>query len=119
MDKLENEIKTVKDRVSQMKPMLLVLHRSVIDVDRNQESLEHQVSICKQGSTTLEKRLCALKKYVDDMGQHLNGAIERINDLHQALKKDLEYDEMSICDEEIGLEDKDVECQTEGKIKKQ
>ena len=56
MDKLENEIKTVKDRVSQMKPMLLVLHRSVIDVDRNQESLEHQVSTCKQGSTTLEKK---------------------------------------------------------------
>ena len=56
------------------------------------------------------------------MGQHLNGAIERINGLHQALKelvKDLEYDEMSTSDEEFGLEDKDVEYQTEGKIKKQ
>ena len=118
MDKLENEIKAVKDRVTQMKPMLLVLHRSVIDVDRNQESLEHQVSICKQDSTTLEKRLCALEKYVDDMTELLNGAIDRIIDLHQALKEiktDLEYDEMSTCDEE----DNTAECQTEGKIKKQ
>ena len=118
MDKLENEIKTIKDRVSQMKPMLLVLHKSVIDVDRNQESLEHQVSTCKQDSTTQEIRLRALEKYVDDMREVLNGAIDRINDLHQALKEiktDLEYDEMSSCDEE----DNTAECQTEGKIKKQ
>ena len=116
MDTLENEIKIVKDNVSQMKPMLLVLHRSVIDVDRNQECLEHEVFVCKQCSTDLEKRLCALEEYVNAMGQNLNGAIDRINDLHQTLeelKNDLEYDE------EFGLEDKDMECQTEGKIKKQ
>ena len=84
MDTLENEI-----------------NRSVIDVDRNQECLEHEVSICN-----LEKRLCKLKEYVNAMGQHLNGAIERINSLHQALKElanDLEYDEAtSTCDEELG-----------------
>ena len=123
MDRLENEIKSVKDRVGQMKPMLLVLHRSVIDMDRNQERLEHLVSISKESATDLEKRLTVLAEYVHNMGQHLNGAIERINSLHQGLKElstDLEYDEtVSNSDEEFDLEDKNEGFQTEGKNKKQ
>ena len=71
----------------------------------------------------LENEIKSVKDRVGQMGQHLNGAIERINSLHQALKelaKDLEYDEtMSNGDEEFDLEDKDEGFQTEGKIKKQ
>ena len=119
MDRLENEIKSVKDRVSQMKPMLLVLHRSVIDMDRNQEHIEHRVSVSEESSTGLEKRLAVLEEYVNNMCQHLNGAVERINTLHQYLKeltKDLECDEtIPNSDEEFDLEDMDEGFETEAK----
>ena len=84
-------------------------------MDRNQERIEHQVSISKESATDLEKRLSVLAEYMHNMGQHLNGAIERINNLLQGLKElatDLEY-------EEFDLEDKNEGFQTEGKIKKQ
>ena len=119
MDRLENEIKSVKDKVRQMKPMLLVLHRSVIDMDRNQDHIEHRVSVSEESSTDLEKRLTVLEEYVSNIYQHLNGAVERINTLHQCLKeltKDLECDEtMPNSDEEFELEDMDERFETEAK----
>ena len=119
MDKLKNEIKSVKDRVSQMKPMLLILHRSVTDMDRSQEQIDHRVSVSEENSTWLEKRLTALEEYIVNMGQHLNGAIERINAIHQYLKeqeKDLRCDEtIPSSDEEFDLEDMNEKFETKGK----
>ena len=99
--------------------MLFVLHRSVINMDRNQEHIEHRVSVSEESSTDLEKGLAVLEEYVNNLCQYFNGAIERINTLHQRLKeltKDLECNEtMPNSDEEFDLEDMDERFETEAK----
>ena len=126
MDRLVKEIKTVKDRLSQMEPMLLMLHRSVKDMDRNEEHIEHRLSVSEECSEDLGKRVAVLEEYVGLIHVHVNGAIERINTLHQCLKEltneDLECDETikDSSDDEFELEDMDEKFETEAKrLKKQ
>ena len=109
MNTLKNEIKSVNDRVSRMKPILLGLHKSIIEMDKNQDHLDHRVSVSEENSTGLNQRLAILEEYVYGMAEHLNGAIERINTIHQYLKEkeqNLECDETIISsDEEFDLDD--------------
>ena len=105
MDRLENEIKTVKDRLSQIEPMLLMLHGNVKDVDRNEEQIEHRLYVTEESSEHLGKRVAVLEEYVGMIYEHVNGAIVRINTLHQCLKE-LTNEDLQ-CDEKI--KDKDDE----------
>ena len=119
MNTLKNEIKSVNDRVSRMKPLLFVLHRTVTDMNKDQDHMDHRVSVCEETSNGLEQRLAVLEKYVFDMADHLNGTIERINALHLYLKEQeqsLECDEqMSSSDEEFDLDDMNKNFKTMAK----
>ena len=117
MNRLENEIKTVKDRLSQIEPMLLMLHGNVENVDRNQEQIEHQLYVTEESSEDLGKRVAVLEKYVGIIYEHVNGAIERINTLHQCLKEltkeDLEcHETLKDSDDEFDFDDIDEKIET-------
>ena len=119
MNTLKNEIKSVNDRVSRMKPLLFALHKAATDMDKNQDHMDHCVSVCEETSNDLGQRLAVLEKYVFDMADHLNGAIERINALHLYLKnqeQSLKGDEqMSSSDEEFDLDDMNKNFETRAK----
>ena len=84
MDRLKKEIKTVKNRLNQIEPMLLMLNENVENVDRNTEQIEHRLCVNEED---LGKRVAALEKYIKIIYEHVNGAIERVNTLHQYLKE--------------------------------
>ena len=120
MDRLENEIKTVKDRLSQIEPVLLMLHGNVKDVDRNQEQIEHRLYVTEESSEDLGKRVTVLEEYVGMIHAYVNGAIVRINTLHQCLKEltneDLQCDEkIKDSDDEFDLDDMNEKFETEAK----
>ena len=106
MNTLKNQIKLVNDRVSRMKPVLLGLHKGIVEMDKNQDHLDHRVSVSEEESTALYQRLTLLEEYVHSMAGHVNDAIERINALHQYLK---EMERNLECDETLVSSDEDFD----------
>ena len=117
MDRLENEIKTVKDRLNQIEPVLVMCYGDVKDVDRNQEQIEHRLSVNKESSEGLEKRIAVLEEYVGIIYKYVNDAIVRVNTLHECLKeltyKDLQcHETLKDSDDEFDLDNMDEKIET-------
>ena len=97
MNKLKNEIETVKKRIGETRRELLAVLRCVIKLDKHHEGIEHQIFTLQENYTWMDKRLTGLEEYIHGMADHLNGAIERINAIHMYLK---EQEEQSLkCNE--------------------
>ena len=116
MDKLKKEIKAVKDKLNHIEPVLVMCYTDVKDVGRNQEHIEHRLSI----NEGLEKRMTALEEYMGTLHKHVNEAIVRVNTFHQCLKvltnEDLQCNEkIEDSNDEFNMDDTDEKIETEAK----
>ena len=93
MDKLKKEIKGIKDKLNHIEPVLVMCYTDVKDVGRNQEHIEHRLSI----NEDLEERMTALEEYMGTVHKHVNETIIRVNTIHRYLK-------------ELTDEDEDLQC---------
>ena len=111
MNRLEREIKTLKDRLGQIEFNLLSCNTCNDEVVRNQEQMEHRLNNVEELTEDLGKKVAMLQEDVELISEYLNNAITRINDLHQCLNdqvnKDLRcYEKMSDSDDdEFDLDD--------------
>ena len=114
MNKLKNDIETVKKCIRQTRRQFLVVLREVMKMIRAEEGIEHRLSTLQESYTTMDKRLTGIEEYVHNMADHLNGAIERINAIHMYLKEKEEAEQSLRCyeallssDEEFDFDDMD------------
>ena len=116
MNRLEREIITLKDRLSQIEWNLLSCNTSNDEVVRNQEQMEHRLNNLEESTEGLGKKVAMLQEDVGLISEYLNNAITRINDLHRWLDewvdKDLRCNEKMCAsdddnddDEEFDLDD--------------
>ena len=87
MNKLKNEIETVKKCIGKTRRQFLVILREVMEMMRDKEGIEHQIFTLQENYACMDKRLTVLENYTHGMADHLNGAIERINAIHMYLKE--------------------------------
>ena len=100
--------------------MLLMCYTGVKDVGRNQEHIEHRLSI----NEDLEERMTALEEYMGTIHKHVNETIIRVNAIHRYLKEltdeDLQCDEkIEDSDDEFNLDDMNEKFEQEVKQLKQ
>ena len=118
MDKLKKEIKGIKDKLNHIEPVLVKCYTDTKDVGRNQEYIEHRLSI----NECLEERMTALEEYMGTVHKHLNETIIRVNAIHRYLKEqeDLQcYEKIEDSDDEFSLDDMDEKFEQEVKSLKQ
>ena len=108
MNKLKDEIETVKKCIRQTRRQFSVVLEEVIKMTRAEEGIEHRLSTLQENYATMDKRLTGIEDYVHNMAEHLNGAIERINAIHMYLKEKEDEAEQSLSgDEEFNFDDTD------------
>ena len=79
MNKLKNEIETVKKCIRETRRQFLVILREVMEMMRANEGIEHQTFILQENYTWMDKRLTGLETYIHGMADHLNGATNKCN----------------------------------------
>ena len=99
MDKIKNEIKTMKNTLNNFEDALVMCQVAIKEGEKSQESLELKLSI----NEWQEERLTRLENYIDVIHKHLNATISRVNDIHVYLRKhDLKcYEVIEDTDDEV------------------
>ena len=114
MNRLEPEIIALKDSIKEIQACLIVSDERGKEAEKNQEQLEHRVSVledlCVLTVEGIEQRVKFIEQNVEILDKNLTAAITRINDLHKCLKsfanKDLRCEEeLDDSDEEFDLSD--------------
>ena len=114
MNRLEPEIIALKDSIKEIQAYLIVSDERGKEAEKNQEQLEHRVSVledlCVLTVEGIEQRVKFIEQNVEILDKNLTAAITRINDLHKCLKslanKDLRCEEeLDDSDEEFDLSD--------------
>ena len=110
MNRLEPEIIALRYSIQEIQSALMESNERGKEAEKNQEQLEHRVSVLEDFSVQTEERVKAVEDNVELLHKHLNGAITRINELHKWLNcfmdKDLHcYEEMPVSDEEFDFSD--------------
>ena len=114
MNRLEPEIIALKDSIKEIQACLIVSDERGNEAEKNQEQLEHRVSVledlCVLTVEGIEQRVKFIEQNVEILDKNLTAAITRINDLHKCLKsfanKDLRCEEeLDDSDEEFDLLD--------------
>ena len=83
MDKLKKDIKKIKNTLNVFEHGLVMCHDSIKDGERNDEYIEHRLSV----NENHEARLTRVEAYLNVLHKHLNDTISRVNDIHTYLKK--------------------------------
>ena len=98
MDKLKKDIKTIQNTLHVFEHGLVMCENRIKDGERNDEYIEHRLSI----NENHEARLTRVEAYLDVLHKHLNNTIQRVNEIHMYLKRqDLWcYEEMQSSDDE-------------------
>ena len=116
MNRLEPEIIALKDSIKEIQACLIVSHERGKEAEKNQEALEHRVSvledICVLAVEGIEQRVKFVEQNVEILDKNMTAAITRINDLHKCLKSLANNDlrckeELDNSDEEFDLSDYD------------
>ena len=105
MNRLEQEITKLKDRLDQIESNLLLCCTNNDEVVRNQEPMEHTLYNVEELAEDLVKKVEMLREDVVVTGEYLNNAISRINCLHQCLNELLNKDLR--CNEKMSTSDDD------------
>ena len=98
MDKLKQEIKSIKNTLNTLKPGLVMCHTHIKDVEKTQEYIENRLSV----NENLGERITRLEEYIDVVYKHLNITITRVNTITTYLK------EMEISDDELFEEEENL-----------
>ena len=104
MNRLGQEISTLKNRLEEIECSLILSNASNNEVARNEEQMEHRLSNLEELCEGMEKMVTCLQEDVGLIREYLNNAITRINDLHRCIdeaNKDL------WCSETMGSSDDD------------
>ena len=92
LNKLEPEIKELKNKVNDLESCLIVSNVRVNEEEKNGEQLEHRVNNIEDSHDDLKKKVIMLQQDVTQLGEYLNTAITRINLLHECLNKAIDKD---------------------------
>ena len=105
MNRLEQEITTLKNRLDEIEWNLVLSNESNYEAVRNQEQMEHRINNLEESNEDLGKKVMMLREDVVLIGEYLNNAITRINDLHRCLNELADKDLW--CNEKMGVSDDD------------
>ena len=111
MNRLEPEILALRDSIQEIQACLIVSDEREKEVEKNQEQLEHRMTVLEDSSALsdegLEHRVKMIEYDVKVLHEHLNAAITRINELHKCLNSLADKDLW--CDEQLDVSDDDEE----------
>ena len=114
MNRLEPEMIVLRHHIQEIQSSLIISDERGKEAEKNQEQLEHRVSvledICVLAVEGIEQRVKFVEQNVEILNKHLNDAITRINVLHKCLKSLTNNDlrckeELDDSDEEFDFSD--------------
>ena len=103
MNRLEPEIIALRYSIQEIQSALIDSNERGKEAEKNQEQLEHRVTLLEDLSVQTEERVKDIEDKVELLHKHLNAAITRINDLHKWL--DSFTDKDLHCDEKLDVSD--------------
>ena len=103
MNRLEPEIIALRYSIQEIQSVLIDSNERGKEAEKNQEQLEHRVTLLEDLSVQTEERVKDIEDKVELLHKHLNAAITRINDLHKWL--DSFTDKDLRCDEKLDVSD--------------
>ena len=105
LNRFEPEIEKLKNKVEHIETCLILSNVRENDAEKYNEQLEHRVNNAEDSHKDLEKMVIMLNQDVKQIQEYVNGAITRINELHECLNKCLNKDLW--CNEKLVISDDD------------